>query len=244
MPTRSSVRVTALTVVSLTSGTALAQPPAPPSPAAAWGQSAANISGMVRSFELTPAGDLEGFILADGTEVHLPPHLTQQLAGAVHVDDRVEVRGWRSTVPNFVVGTSVTNIGGGQTVVDQGPSPPGVMPPPLPPGRPASGAQWGQVQGRVQQDLHGPAGDINGAVLDNGTELKLPPPAAFQVSGWLQPGQIVVAQGYMLTNAFGRVMDVQSIGPSEDRLAQVGWATPPGIGRAPPPPPPPPAPAH
>jgi hypothetical protein len=219
---------------------AMAQPPppqAPSPPLGAWGQPTADIAGTVGMFKLTPIGELEGFILSDGTEVHLPPHLTQQLAAAVRPGDQVEVRGWRSTTPGFVIATSVADTRSGQTVVDQGPPPPGTRPPPLPPGQPAPDAQWASVQGRVQQYLHGPAGDINGAVLDDGTELKLPPPAAYQVAGWLQPGQTVAARGYLLSNGFGRVMDVQAIGPSPDRMAQVGWvAPPPGPGAAPPPP--------
>jgi hypothetical protein len=203
----------------------------------AWGQAAADITGTVRLFKLTPIGELEGFILSDGTEVHFPPHLTPQLAAAVRPGDRVDVRGWQSASPGFVVGTSVTDARTGQTVVDQGPPPPATRPPPLPPGEPAPGTQWASVQGGVRQDLHGPRGDINGAVLDDGTQLKLPPPAAYQVSGWLQPGQTIAARGYLLTSSFRRVMDVQAIGPSPDRLTQVGWVAPPGPRLAPPVPP-------
>jgi hypothetical protein len=218
-------------------------PPALPPPPVTWGWPAADVTGSVRMFKLTPIGELEGLILSDGTEVHLPPHLTQQLAAAVRLGDPVLVRGWRPATPGFVVGTGVTDMRSGRTITDQGPPPPGMRPPPPPPGQPAPGAQWASVQGRVQQDLHGPAGDINGAVLDNGTELKLPPPAAYQVSDWLQPGQTVVARGYLLSNTFGRVLDIQEIGPSADRLAQVGWVAPPGRGIGPPTPsfiPPPP----
>lgn len=75
-------------------------------------------------------------------------------------------------------------------------------------------------------------------MLDDGTELKLPP-AAYQVLGSLQPGETVAARGYLLANSYGRVMDVQAIGPSPDRLAQIGWVAPPGPGAAPPAPPPP-----
>lgn len=215
-------------------------PPAPPQasppPPGTWDQAAADITGTVQMFKLTPVGELEGFILSDGIEVHFPPHLSQQLA-AMRPGDRVEVRGWQSQTSGFIVGSSVTNARTGQTVVDQGPPPPGTMPPPPPPGQPAAGAQWTSVQGRVRQDLHGPAGDINGAVLADGTQLKLPPPAAYQVSRWLQPGQTIVARGYLLASSFGRVMDVQEIGPSADRLAQVGWIAPLGQSAASPAPP-------
>jgi hypothetical protein len=75
-----------------------------------------------------------------------------------------------------------------------------------------------------------PKGDINGVLLDNGTELKLPPPAAYEVSVWVQPRQAITAQGYVLSNAFGRVMNVQAVGPSQQRLAQVTWMAPHGHG--------------
>ena len=37
------------------------------------------IEGKVAEYSLTPRGDVDGLILADGTEVHLPPHLGTQL---------------------------------------------------------------------------------------------------------------------------------------------------------------------
>ena len=46
------------------------------------------------------------------------------------------------------------------------------------------------VQGRILQALHGPRGDANGAILDDGTTLKFPPPSAWQMSSLLQPGQV------------------------------------------------------
>jgi hypothetical protein len=183
--------------LALLATTALAQT-LPPPPAvgvaaqAAWGQQA-DIQGTVKAFKMTPVGDLEGMILTDGTEVHVLPHLSSQLAAAVRPGESVRVLGWRSSVPNFVVATSLTGQRG-QSVVDQGPPPPGIRPPPPPPpGQPVPGAQQATVQGRVQQVLHGPAGDVNGALLDDGTTIKVPPPLAWQASSTLQPGQVVTA---------------------------------------------------
>src|ERR1700733_2698570 len=87
--------------------TALAQnPPLPPAIAAtataAWGQQA-GIQGIVKAFKMAPGGDLEGMVLTDGTEIHVPPHLSAQLAAAVHQSEAVRVRGFRTNVPNFVV---------------------------------------------------------------------------------------------------------------------------------------------
>jgi hypothetical protein len=211
--------------------TALAQnPPLPPAIAATavWGQQA-DIQGTVKAFKMTPVGDLEGMILTDGTEVHVPP----QLAAAVRPGEAVRVLGWRTSVPNFVVATSLAGQRG-QSVVDQDPPPPGTMPPPPPPGQSAPGAQQATVQGRVQQVLHGPAGDVNGALLDDGTTIKVAPPLVWQASSGLQSGQIITVQGWAVSNGYGRVVEVQTIGAGPPEVTQK--ATP---GGAPPPTPPP-----
>jgi hypothetical protein len=56
------------------------QPPAIGVIAPNAGGQQADIRGTVKAFKMTPVGDLEGIILTDGTEVHLPPHLSSQLA--------------------------------------------------------------------------------------------------------------------------------------------------------------------
>src|SRR5882724_10475567 len=152
-----------------------APPPAPPSatpapasigPAPAPGTYYSNQSpeaqGTVQRFTLTSIGELDGVILTDGNEVHLPPHLTTQLATAVRVGDTVTVRGYRSPSVPLIAAVSITDTNTGQTVVDNGPPPPGSRPRPLPPGMPAPGARQALVQGKVQRSLYGPAGDVNG----------------------------------------------------------------------------------
>ena len=209
-----------------------------------WGQQV-DLTGTVRAFVLTPAGEIEGIILTNGTEIHVPPHLTEQVAAAVRLGESLAVRGWNVGVPNFLIATALTGQRG-QSVVDQGPPPPGMRPPPPPPGQPAPGAQMAMVQGRILQVLHGPRGDLNGAILDDGTTLKLPPPSAWQMSSFLQPGQSVAAQGWSLSNSYGRVVDVQSVTSSQQAAAPpaVRPSAPPPLPAAgvvvPPPPPPPP----
>ena len=145
--------------LALLATTALAQTPPPPpaigvaAPAASGQQ--ADIQGTVKAFKMTPVGDLEGMILTDGTEVHVPPHLSSQLAAAVRPGEAVRVLGWRSSVPNFVVATSLTGQRG-QSVVDQGPPPPGTMPPPPPPGPTGAGSAAGDSPRASAQVLHGP----------------------------------------------------------------------------------------
>ena len=202
-----------------------------------------DVTGTVKAFTLTPIGEIEGVILANGTEIHVPPHLTEQVASAVRLGEAVAARGWNTGMPNFIVATALTGQRG-QSVVDQGPPPPGLRPPPPPPGQAAPGAQMATVQGRISQILHGPRSDANGALLDDGTTLKFSPPTAWQTASLLQPGQTVVAQGSSLSNSYGRVVDVQSITSAQQAVPPLpGTSTalpppPPPAGLAPPPPPP------
>ena len=227
--------------LALMTTTALAQMPPPPGGPAAMGQQV-DLQGTVRAFTMTPVGDLEGMVLTDGNEIHVPPHLSAQLAAAVHAGETVRILGWRTNVPNFVVATGLTGQRG-QSVVDQGPPPPGMRPPPPRPGLPAPGAQQATLRGRIQQALHGPAGDVNGALLEDGTVLKFAPPVAWQASATLQPGQPVTAQGWTISNPYGRVMVVESVGSDTAQAAPPPPGAPPApMADAPIPPPPPGAP--
>jgi hypothetical protein len=211
---------------------ALAQPaPPPPGPAVAPAPPAAGgapvydpqqlpaIRGTVSRYTLTPRGDVDGLILTDGTEVRFPPHLSTQLVYAVKPGDAVTVRGLKALSVPLVAAISITNDGSGQTVVDRGPGfGPGPKGPPQP-------GQAMTVQGRVQTTLHGPRGEVNGAMLDDGTILRLPPPEAERLVSLLAPGQTVFVQGNGLVTPMGRVIEVQAIGPSQ---AQLTWVQRPG----------------
>jgi hypothetical protein len=209
---------------------AVASPPAPP---AGNSNQLLETRGTVQRFTLTPIGELDGLILTDDTEVHLPPHLTTQLASAVRIGDTVAVQGYRSPSVSLVVASSITDTNTGQTVVDNGPPPPGFRQPPPPPGMPAPGAQQASVQGKVQRPLYGPAGDVNGALLEDGTTVRIGPREAYQVASLLTPGQILTVQGWALTTSYGRVIDAQAVGLSPNQLTQ-GAPRPPQ-GPAPPP---------
>jgi hypothetical protein len=88
--------------------------------------------------------------------------------------------------------------------------------------------------------LHGPRDDVNGALLADGTVLRLPPPEAYRFAALLQPGQTVVAEGVGFTTAIGKVLEVWQLGASRDQLNQVQVRAGPGKGgkkgrRGPPP---------
>jgi hypothetical protein len=123
---------------------------------------------------------------------------------------------------------SATNDATGASVVDNGP--------PAPP----AGGDEATVTGTIFAQLHGRRGELNGAVLDDGTVLRLPPPEAARLSDSLQVGRSVTARGNRTSSDLGSSMDVSALGATADQLSQVDAPPrpPKGQPRRPPPPPP------
>jgi hypothetical protein len=192
--------------------------------------------GIVKQYTLTPRGDVDGLILTDGTEVKLPPRLSSAVVFTVRPGDAVSVRGMRARALPLIDGASIRNEATGATLVTLGP--------PEPP------ADETVLSGRVAGLLHGRRGEVNGALLDDGTTLRLPPHEAARLSATLRAGQDVSARGSLAKSPLGTVMEVRALGTSPDALIAVGGppprprgprgeAGPPGGPDAPPPPPPP-----
>ena len=133
-------------------------------------------NGTVRQYTLTPRGDVDGLILTDGTEVKVPPHLTGQIVYSIHPGDAVMIRGLRARALPLVQAEWIRTAANARTVVDNGP-----------PG-PAGGGPETTLSSRVLATLHGARGEVNGALLDNGVVLRLPPPEADRMQSLLQPG--------------------------------------------------------
>jgi hypothetical protein len=178
--------------------------------------------GSVKQYSLTPRGDVDGLILADGTEVKLPPHLTAQVVFAIKPGDNVTVRGLRSRALPLVQAAAVTNDASGATVVDRGP-----------PDGPARAAADQTFSGKIVAVLHGARGEANGALLFDGTILRLPPPELDSTQAFLQPGLMVFVRGVLLESALGRVIDVRAIGPAADRLTELQLPPPRGPKKGP-----------
>jgi hypothetical protein len=187
-------------------------------------------TGRVQQFTLTPRGDIDGLILSDGTEVKTPPHLSTSIAYSIKPGDSLTIHGLRAAALPLIQAVSLTDQANGRTVVDNGPTAPpgppgppqGFGPRPTPggssPGQVAPLPGLSEVQGRVRMALHGPQGEVNGALLEDGTVLRLPPPAAMIFAALLQPGQTLVAEGVGFSDALGKVLEVRQLGVSREQL--------------------------
>jgi hypothetical protein len=166
------------------------------------------VQGKVAQYSLTPRGDVDGLILDDETEVHLPPHLGAQLVFTVKKPgDQVTVRGLKARDIPTVDAASVTNDATHQTVTDNGP--------------PGPGGPTLQASGQIKAQLHSPRGDLNGVLLQDGTIIHLPPDQAQQIAAQLAVGQPIYVTGEGSVSPLGKVIAAQQIGPNQSQLAQI-----------------------
>jgi hypothetical protein len=168
------------------------------------------VSGKVASYTITPRGDVDGFILADGTEVHLPPGESTALVYAVKPGDSVTVHGLRTRNGAMVAAMSVTNDATHASVAVE------------PHQR---GHHWfGQAldaTGTVKAQLHDPRGSVNGVLLEDGTQIRLPPRDAARMADVLAVGKTITVKGDGYQGALGRMIVARSIGPDAQHMTEI-----------------------
>lgn len=165
--------------------------------------------GNVVQFTMNPKGELDGLILDRDRQVHFPPHLGPKVAQAISVGDKIHVRGVRPRGAAVIAAVSLGKSHGTE-IVDNGPDaerarkpPKGVKPQAL------------KAEGEVRVSLHGPQGELWGALLEDGTVVRVGPKDAGRLARSLQPGAHFKAQGHAIENSYGRVF---AVGPGTRRV--------------------------
>jgi hypothetical protein len=176
-------------------------------------------SGVFERFLLNPHGEADGMILADGTEIHFPPHMSAELCAAIDKGERpkLKVRGVRPRGCNMIAAVAVETMDG-KRVVDLGP--PKEHDEHRDPAARATKPKHEPMHadGVVRRVLHGPKGEARGALLDDGMIVRLPAKEAQHLADLLKPGQRLAARGPGLRSELGTVVDAREIGPSADDL--------------------------
>jgi len=189
---------------------------APPPPMAATEQ----ITGTVSQYLMNPNGEVDGLLLSDNTQVKFPPHMSADLTRAVRPNDRIIASGEREGAQTFHAFT--ISSANGQSVNEARPS----QPPP-PPDLRGVNLQPMSANGRIKSLLHAPRGEVDGAVLDDGTILHVRPDASAQFSSLLTIGQSISASGFGTANSFGKSIEVSAIGAAGQALIPIYAAAPP-----------------
>lgn len=172
---------------------------------------AESAEGKVTRFTTAPKGEIDGAILDDGTWIHWPPHMEDVFASLVTKGDTVRATGRTETTPKGDVRFEIKSITNSQTKAsaenrdyDFGPPPRGPrgrgkhLPPHLAAQRrrdDQSREEQSTVQGTVKQMTTAPRGEIDGALLSDGTILHWPPHLQDQFTGIVKVGAEIQATG-------------------------------------------------
>jgi hypothetical protein len=194
-----------------------AQQPVPPPPLGNAAQMT-SIRGTVSQYLMNPDGLVDGLLLSDSTIVRFPPHMSQQLVQAAKPQDSVRVDGFFE-FQGMIHATTITNANNRESVVDTPPSPQNPPPAPNPYAR-----QPMSVSGLIKVLTYAPRGEIDGAVLDNGAIVRVPPPVGMQYASLFRVGAPLAASGYGTTNAYGRSLEAMAIGLSASQMQTVAGA--------------------
>ena len=124
---------------------------------------------------------------------------------------------------------AITNTQSGQSVVEREPAL--LDRPIMPPWVKDRSLVERHAEGTIRVLLYGPLGELNGAVLEDRTIVRIPPHAAYEVAGLLQVGQSITAIGYGTENVFGRVIEATAIGTSGKPMIPINDPGPGGFRR-------------
>jgi hypothetical protein len=172
------------------------------------------IAGTVDQFLVNKHGEADGFLLIDGSEVHVPPHLSSRLLRDLRPGGKVRVRGVRPRGVAMVAAVAIDTAKG--RILDEGPE--------LREDDDAFERATHSpmsAQGIVKQAIHGPKGETRGAALEDGRMIRLPPHEAKRFSDLLKQGARISVKGDGATTSFGTVIEAREIGASADTLKPV-----------------------
>jgi hypothetical protein len=174
-----------------------------------------SIRGTVSQYLMNPHGLVDSLLLNDNTVVRFPPHLSQQLVQTVRPQDAVRVDGFLQS-PGVIQAATITNADTQRSAVDTPPSAQNPPPAPNPYAR-----QPMSTSGIIKALTFAPRGEIDGAVLDNGTIVHVPPPVGMQYANLFRIGAPLVASGYGTANSYGRSFEATAIGSSASQMQTV-----------------------
>jgi hypothetical protein len=178
------------------------------------------IRGTIEQFVMNRDGELDGLLLSTGTEtqlVHFPPHMGGAVERTIKAGDSITVHGVKPRGAAVIAAVSLVPADGVE-ILDEGPDAPHQEAPPAGDEAVKHDAKAGGV---VRLTLYGPKGELRGAVLEDGTAIRLGKKEAQRFADLLQLGAAVAVEGTAIVCRHGTAINAKAIGAKADRLQPV-----------------------
>ncbi|MBV9387438.1 MAG: hypothetical protein JOZ78_13540 [Chroococcidiopsidaceae cyanobacterium CP_BM_ER_R8_30] len=164
----------------------------------------ATYTGIVQQYLLNPEGQVDGLLLKNGLQAKVPPHLSQVLTNLVHPGTEISFSGTPGTPSRFGQEIRTLQIVNRQTQQSLSVQPP--IAPPLPPLGSSNYTNL-SAEGTVQHWLVGHRGELNGAVLASGVQIKFAPPVGEQLLPLILGNDTIQVQGFGERSSYGEVIE-------------------------------------
>jgi hypothetical protein len=174
------------------------------------------ISGIIERFIVDGQGEPDGLVLSMDSGVsrlvHFPSHMADDVRAAVKPGDRVGIRGLKLRDADVIAAVAIECTNGVQ-ILDHGPS--------KKLNHRISSFKFAPMSGNgtIRLTIFTPKGKVRGALLEDGTIVRMPLKLAEQVKERLRPGQMIEVTGVGLDTSYGRIIEVQHFGAKAPRLA-------------------------
>ena len=173
--------------------------------------------GTVERFVLNPHGEIDGFVMLNRETdapnlVHTPPHMETDLIRHVKTGETVRVRAVRPRHAALLAAVAVT-AQSGTRIVDEGPDDERE--------HPKFEKRKMTAAAKVRLSLFGPKGELRGALLADGTAVRIGPKEAKDFAALLKPGAALAVSGDGIETSYGRVIHAKELGPEPGKLRPV-----------------------
>jgi len=164
--------------------------------------------GIVDRYLLQPRGDVSGLLLRDGAQMHITNRAAQELIKAVQPGDHVRVHGRRASDSPLVKPDVIVNVTDGTSFTV-----PYRLDLPIPPLEDRPTVNEMKAAGKITVLLYDPLkGVVNGVVLSDGTQVRLPPDVGERFHASLQRDMEVEVEGFGTSTLHGNALEATAIG--------------------------------
>lgn len=176
----------------------------------------AETRGQVKYFLMNPEGKIDGFILSEGTQVNVPPHLSRDLTDIVSLRDSVSISGVRES-EKVLRAEKITNTSNDKYVTVNETTPPASEPtssmPPhkAPKHHQKDGLKQLNVSGKIQSQIYGREGEVTGVVLSDKSVVRFGHEIMKKTNNNFEVGKNLKASGYGTQNSYGKAIEATSV---------------------------------
>ena len=177
--------------------------------------------GIVDRYLLNPRGEVNGLLLRDGSQMHVTLRAAQDLTKAVQPGDHIRVHGRRVSDSPLVKPDVIINVTDGRSFTV-----PYRLDLPMPPREERRTVTEMHAAGTIQVLLYDHLKDVvNGALLSDGMQVRLPPDVGDHFHSSLQQNMDVEVRGYGTTTPYGSALEAIAIGRKGQPLTHLDAST-------------------